>query len=153
MINPDLQQNIFYTVFFTVTHNAFALFYFTGIVFAIGLSLFKPSRKSVLLLIGFSLLLFGFEYNKHIVEGLREQTLNALITVQEHNFVRRVVNVFTLKLFPLFFPLLGWGLVLFSALMYYRTKKNKPKQNNWLLPYVLISFLQLRWFDVLSKRA
>ncbi|PIY69399.1 hypothetical protein COY90_00870 [Candidatus Roizmanbacteria bacterium CG_4_10_14_0_8_um_filter_39_9] len=131
MINPDLKQNIFYAVFFTVTHNALALFYFMGIVFAVGLSLFRPSRKSVLLLVGFSLLLFGFEYNKHIVEGLREQTLNALITVQEHNFVRRIVNVFTLRLFPIMFPLGGWSLVLLSGLLYFKRHKidkHRPKE-------------------------
>lgn len=123
MLTPDLKQNIFYAVFFTVTHNALALFYFMGIVFAVGLSLLKPSRKSVLLLIGFGLLLFGFEYNKHIVEGLREQTLNALITVQEHNTVRRVVNIFTLKLLPILFPLVGWSLVLTSSFLYFAKRK------------------------------
>ena len=100
-------------------------FTFCGIIFAIGLSLYRPSRKSVLLLLGFSLLLFGFQYNKHILEGLREQTLNALITIQEHNKVRRIINFVTLKLLPLFFPLVGWGLVLLSGYLYFFKRKKK----------------------------
>ncbi len=118
IITPDLKQNIFYALFFTVTHNALALFYFCGIIFAVCLSLYRPSRKSVLLLLGFSILLFGFEYNKHILEGLREQTLNALITIQEHNKVRRIINIITLKLLPFFLPVVGWGLVLISGSLY-----------------------------------
>lgn len=132
IITPDLKQNIFYTLYFTITHNALALFYFSGIIFAIGLSLYRPSRKSVLLLLGFSLLLFGFQYNKHILEGLREQTLNALITIQEHNKVRRIINIITLKLLPLFFPLTGGFLVLFSGYLYfieYKLRK-KPQAKN-----------------------
>lgn len=125
IITPDLKQNIFYALFFTITHNALALFYFCGIIFAVGLSLYRPSRKSVLLLLGFSLLLFGFEYNKHILEGLREQTLNALITVQEHNKVRRIVNIVTLKLLPFFLPVVGWGLIFISCYLYFKKYKRK----------------------------
>jgi len=127
LITPDLKQNIFYTLYFTITHNALALFYFSGIIFAIGLSLYRPSRKSVLLLLGFSLLLFGFQYNKHILEGLREQTLNALITIQEHNKVRRIINIITLKLLPLFFPLAGGFLVLLSGYLYFIEYKLRKK--------------------------
>ena len=125
IITPDLKQNIFYTVYFTVTHNALALFYFCGILIAIGLSLYRPSRKSIFLLLGFIILLFGFEYNKHILEGLREQTLNALITVQEHNKVRRIINIITLKLLPLFLPVAGWGLVLSSLYLYLKQYKSR----------------------------
>lgn len=125
IITPDLKQNIFYALFFTITHNALALFYFCGIIFAVGLSLYRPSRKSVLLLLGFSLLLFGFEYNKHILEGLREQTLNALITIQEHNKVRRIINIITLKLLPFLLPVIGWCLVFISGYLYLKKHKRK----------------------------
>src|SRR3989338_9858663 len=127
IITPDLKQNIFYALFFTISHNWLALLYFSGIIFAIGLSLYRPSRKSVLLLLGFSLLLFGFQYNKHILEGLREQTLNALITIQEHNKVRRIINIITLKLLPLFFPLTGGFLVLLSGYLYFIEYKLRKK--------------------------
>jgi len=107
-------------------------------IFATGLSLYRPSRKSILLLIGFSLLLFGFEYNKHIVENLREQTLNSLITVQEHNQVRRVVNFITLKFLPLMLPVGGWGCVLLSLALYaHKNKLNKCGKIVMLLKKIL----------------
>lgn len=126
MITPDLKQNLLYTVFFTVAHNLPALFFSAGILFAAVLSVLKPTRKSVLLLIGFIILLFGFEYEKHILEGLREQTLNALITVQEHNKVRRVVNLVLVKALPVLLPAAGWVLVGASAYGYLKPKKTRP---------------------------
>ncbi len=126
MITPDLKQNIFYTLYFTISHNALALFYFAGIICSVILAIIKPSRKSIFLLLGFILLLFGFEYNKHIVEGLREQTLNALITIQEHNKVRKVINIITLKLLPILLPLAGWSLI--GASVYFFTKQKKKNK-------------------------
>jgi 4-hydroxybenzoate polyprenyltransferase len=126
-ITPDLRQNIFYTVYFSITHNFPALFYALGIVAAVALSIIKPSRKSVFLLLGFILLLLGFEYEKHIVEGLREQTINSLITIQEHNKVRRVINVLTLKALPLGLPLLGWVFVLSSLFLYIKPHVSKKR--------------------------
>ena len=126
IITPDLKQNIFYTVFFTITHNALALFYAIGILYAIIHSIIKPSRGSVILLLGFILLLFGFEYNKHILEGLREQTINALITVQEHNKIRRIINIITLKAIPFLTPVVGWFMVGSGTyLLYFRKGKLK----------------------------
>lgn len=123
IITPDLKQNIFYTVYFTVSHNFAAFIYLTGIVVSLVFALIKPTRKSIFLLLGFIILLFSFEYNKHILEGLREQTLNALITIQEHNKVRRVINIITLKALPVLLPLTGWGLVGLAAFLHFRNKE------------------------------
>lgn len=122
-ITPDLKQNLFYMIFFTVTHNAPVIIYSLGIVYAVINSLIKPSRGSVILLLGFILLLFGFEYNKHILEGLREQTINALITIQEHNKVRRIINIVTLKAIPFLTPLLGWIMVITGIYLIFIRKK------------------------------
>lgn len=125
MITPELSQNIFYTVYFTVAHNAFAIFYACGILLSVILSVIRPSRKSVILLLGFIILLFSFEYSKHIEDSLREQTLNSLITIQEHNKVRRVINIVTSKLLPLGLPLLGWAMVAVSGYLYLKTHSSK----------------------------
>ncbi|OGK62283.1 hypothetical protein A2334_02355 [Candidatus Roizmanbacteria bacterium RIFOXYB2_FULL_38_10] len=122
MLTPDLKQNIFYLIYFTVSHNALALLYSCGILFSVGYSIYKPSRKSVLLLLGFLILLFGFEYDKHIVTSLREQTLNALITIQEHNKVRRIVNIFTLKALPILLPLAGWTFIFLSLYLHLKNR-------------------------------
>lgn len=123
MLTPDLKQNILYTAYFTVTHNFLAIFYAAGILFAAALSIFRPSRKAVLLLLGFIILLFGYEYNKHILDGLREQTINALITVQEHNKVRRLINAVTVKVLPLLLPVTGWFFVAAAVYLHINTKK------------------------------
>lgn len=107
----DLKQNIFYAVLFIFMHNFAAIFYGIGIALSALLLFIRPSRWGILLLFGFIILLFGFEYNKHIVEPLKEQTLNSLITIQEHNKVRRSVNIVLVKVLPRGLPLLGWMLV------------------------------------------
>ncbi len=125
VITPDLKQNIFYTVYFTVSHNVSAFFYLSGIIVSLILALIKPTRKSIFLLLGFIILLFSFEYNKHIVVGLREQTLNALITIQEHNKVRRIINFITLKALPILLPLGGWGFVALAGFLHLKKTGNK----------------------------
>ncbi|MFH0773292.1 MAG: hypothetical protein V1922_03195 [bacterium] len=111
-ITPDLKQNILMTIYLTISDNFFAIVYAVGIIISAFLAIRKPSRYAVFMLLGFILLLFGFEYNKHILEGLKEQTINALITVQEHNKVRRIINIVLVKALPLLLPLFGWGFVI-----------------------------------------
>ncbi len=123
IITPDLKQNIFYTVYFTVSHNFAAFIYLAGIIVSLIFALIKPTRKSIFFLLGFIILLFSFEYNKHILEGLREQTLNALITIQEHNKVRRIINVITLKALPVLLPITGWGLIGLATFLHFSKKK------------------------------
>ena len=117
-ITPDLKQNIVLTIYLTVVDNFTALIYAAGIGISALLAIRKPSRYAVFLLLGFILLLFGFEYKKHILDGLKEQTLNALITVQEHNTVRRIVNIALVKAAPLLFPLVGWSFVILGAYLF-----------------------------------
>ncbi len=110
MITPELKQNIWYTLYFTITHNVPVFFFGTCIIGSIILSLYKPTRKSILLLLGFISLLLGYEYEKHIVEGIKEQTMNSLITINEHYTLRRIINVFFIKILP--FSLYAGGLLL-----------------------------------------
>lgn len=121
----DLKQNIFYTVYFTITHNLPVFLYGGGIVVFAILAIFKPKRSFILLLLGCILLLFSFEYSKHILEGLREQTINSLITIQEHNVVRRIVNIVLVKVLPLGMPIVGWGLVLSGGILYWKSEKKR----------------------------
>ena len=117
-ITPDLKQNIVLTIYLTVVDNFIALLYAAGIGISALMAIRKPSRYAVFLLLGFILLLFGFEYKKHILDGLKEQTLNALITVQEHNTVRRIVNIALVKAVPILPPLAGWTFVITGAYLF-----------------------------------
>lgn len=121
-LTPELKQNIFYTVYFTVTHNIPVFVYGTGILVSAVLAILKPKRSYVLFLLGFIILLFAFEYQKHILDGLKEQTINALITIQEHNLVRRIINIVLIKLLPIGMPVVGWSFILLGA---YLLRKKK----------------------------
>lgn len=126
-MSPDLKQNIFYTVFFIVLHNFSALLYFTGIIISAILLVIKPTRWKTFLLFGFIILLFAFEYKKHIVEPLKQQTLNSLITVRQHYKTERAVNIFLTKALPLLLPLSGWSLIVMGFLMMFKNKKKKGR--------------------------
>lgn len=121
-LTPELKQNIFYTVYFTVTHNVPVFVYGAGILVSSVLAILKPKRSYVLFLLGFIILLFAFEYQKHILDGLKEQTINALITIQEHNLVRRIVNIVLIKLLPIGMPIVGWSFIIMGA---YLLRKKK----------------------------
>lgn len=110
-ISPDLKQNIITTIYLLFSHNHIAIAYLTGMIICIGLSIYKPSRFTILLFLGFLILLFAFEYDKHIINGLREQTTTSLITIQQHNRVRKIINLIISQLLPLFLYILGWGLI------------------------------------------
>lgn len=121
-LTPELKQNIFYTAYFTVTHNVPVFVYGAGILISSVLAILKPKRSYVLFLLGFIILLFAFEYQKHILDGLKEQTINALITIQEHNLVRRIVNIVLIKLLPIGMPVVGWTFIILGA---YLLRKKK----------------------------
>lgn len=124
-ISADLKQNVFYMLLFLISHNAFAIFCVAGIIVGIILSIYKPSRTHVVLLLGFIVLLFAFEYIKHIVGPLREQTINSLVTDKPHNTVTRIVNFSLLKALPFFLPLLGLAMVGSSVLHLVARKSKK----------------------------
>jgi len=117
-ITPDLKQNIALTIYLTIADNFSAVLYAVGIGISALLAIRKPSRYAVFFLLGFILLLFGFEYKKHILDGLKEQTINALITVQEHYTVRRIINIILVKAAPILFPLIGWIFVILGAYLF-----------------------------------
>ena|SRR3989338_2813130 len=123
---PDLKQNIAVTLYLLFTHNYIAIAYFSGMILGIILSVWKPSRFAVFIFLGFAILLFSYEYDKHIIAGLREQTLKSLITVTPHFKLQRIVNLFLSDLLPILFYITGWGL-LFASIVYAGMKLGKKK--------------------------
>lgn len=121
-ITPDLSANIITTLYLLFSHNYIVFAYFTGLVISVFLSLNRPSRYATLLLLGFALLTFSYEYDKHIVDGLRDQTLTSLITAKPHYTAQRWVNIFIGEILPIFFYTSGWFLI-FLALIKKPTNK------------------------------
>lgn len=116
MVSPDLRQNIIVTLYLLFTHNQLAIAYFLGLILSIGLSIWRPSRFATFLLIGFSLLLFQYEYDKHIITGLREQTMQSLITQQPHFRTQRLINLALSDLVPIGLFVAGWGCIYAAVL-------------------------------------
>lgn len=98
------------------THNQLAIAYFLGLALAVGLSVYRPSRFATFLLLGFAILLFQYEYDKHIITGLREQTMTSLITEQPHFRVQRMINLVISDLLPIGLFVIGWGCIYLSVI-------------------------------------
>ncbi len=69
------------------------------------------------MMLGFLILLFSYEYDKHIIDGLREQTINSLITITPHYRLQRLVDITISTILPVFFYILGWFFVYFAILI------------------------------------
>jgi hypothetical protein len=115
-ITPDLSQNILVTLYFLFTHNYIVFMYFTGLILSVILSIKHPSRYATFLIIGFALLTFSYEYDKHIVDGLRTQTLNSLITINRHYTIEKYINIIIGVIAPIVLYITGWIFV-FIALV------------------------------------
>jgi hypothetical protein len=108
---PDTKQNLFYTISFLLLHNAEAIFYLSAVILFTLLALYKPTRGKVITMWGFLILLFAFEYNKHILEPLTLQFMNSLITERPSFRIEYTINLILVKLVPTGLPIIGWCLV------------------------------------------
>jgi Na+/phosphate symporter len=126
MVTPDLQQNIMVTVYLTFAHNYIALAYLLGMLIGIVMAVWKPSRYAIFIFLGFAILLFSFEYDKHIIEPLRSQTTTSLVTEKPHYKVSKIVDVVIADVLPIVFYTTGWGM-LFTAIVYGGIKLGKKK--------------------------
>lgn len=92
MIAPDTTQNIGEMVKLLVGHNFLAIIFLGGVLASTAYSLWKPTRGAILFIIGFALLLFAFEYEKHIADALIEQTKGSLITERQSYRLEWLLN-------------------------------------------------------------
>jgi len=125
-VTPDIQQSIVHTIYALFIHNYIVFAYFSGFLLSVFVSIKKPSRFSVFLLLGFAVLTFSFEYDKHIIDGFRQQTLQSLTTAQPHLQFQHSISVLITDILPVVFYLLGWGLI-FVAFVTEGLKKSEKK--------------------------
>ena len=128
-MNPEIKAGVFRLIYNTFLHNADAIAYFVGIIVALGSLLRKPKRKHVLYLIAFVFLLARFEYLKHIVDPLFEQTQTTMIQEEGHYRAKRYLDIIFYDLVPLFLYLGGWG-SLFAALMIEKSGQGKVESKS-----------------------
>ena len=129
-IAPDTAQNIRVMIDLIFLHNFLAIMYALGILVSLAISIYKPSRALVLMLVGFITLLFAFEYTKHIMEPLIAQTTGSLITERQSPTIERLIHVVLRRLLPLGLPIVGWlfvGLGVLGGALNLKKEKKEVK--------------------------
>lgn len=110
-LDPDLSANLIHTIYALFIHNYILFAYLLGLGISVLVALKRPNRSILLMILGFAILAFSFEYDKHIIEGLREQTLNSIITVESHFTAQRWINTIIGEVLPIFFYISGWVMI------------------------------------------
>lgn len=105
-----MKRNFAELLYTTWIHNDFAIACVVGAALALVLLLKKPSRRGVLLLVGFSVLFLRFQYLKHIVEPLLDQTTGVLLREEAAGGSRKLFVMLNV-LVPFGMYLVGWGSV------------------------------------------
>ena len=100
MIAGDTLQNLKITLSLLFEHNFLAILYLAIIILTFVWCLWRPKRYSLLLMVGFSLLLIHFQYQKHVAPALFEQTINSVITERPSARIQNIVSKSIYKLFP-----------------------------------------------------
>lgn len=124
-IGPDIEQAIRHTFLLTFLHNAYPIGLFLGIVAGIGYALYHPSRRKILFVVGLSLLLLHFEYQKHIVDPLLQQTQVTLTTVTPRWKFIWLTEKFITKIVPFMLLAGGASATIFSVVFMRRHVQKK----------------------------
>lgn len=127
-MTPELKQNIIVTIYLLLLHNWLVILFIIGLIISLGWLIHKPTRSKVLYFIGFGLLVFGFEYCKHISDGLVKQTTDSLITITRHYKLEWTIRICISKILPIFFYLLG---VLFIIIGFFINSEKKLFHLPW----------------------
>ncbi len=123
----SLTTGISQLIYFTFLHNADAIAYVLGILLCFVLLMMHPRRRVSLFLLGFILLELRFQYLKHIVDPLYDQTVGTLFENGTFFKARRLVDLFINDFVPILLYLSGWG-SLFAGIVFSAFTKNKEKE-------------------------
>lgn len=111
-----MKQGLFQLIYFTYLHNQLAIGLLVAALVSLFLLIKKPSRRYIFFFLGFLLLLFHFEYQKHIVQDLAEQTIATLFLEEGHYRWRWLTKVSIYHLAPFLLWLSGWGGVILGLI-------------------------------------
>lgn len=116
-MSSDLSQGLLRTLYLTFSHNELVTAYVIGLVISAIMAFKKPSRYHLMLLMGFAVLAFNFEYDKHIIDGLRDQTMVSIISDPGKHFgAQRFISLVITELVPVMLYVFGWGMI-FAAII------------------------------------
>lgn len=111
---PSFLANLIRTVYELISHNYVVIAYFSAFLISLFFAIKKPTRTNTLLVIGFALLVFNFEYEKHISEPLRAQTELSLTRGGSFKKLRSLTKILFEFLVPIGTYFAGWTLILIS---------------------------------------
>jgi len=115
-MDSTLIQKGIVTFYSFYDHNA--LVFYLGLIFLmIVVRMFmKPSKYYVLLAVGFLILIFSFEYQKHFIPHFFSHLLNPIVDSKTHARTYKYSSLFLSRIFPMLLDFLGWFLVVVALL-------------------------------------
>lgn len=123
-------SSLFSTIYTTFDHNNLVIAFLLAALFSAFLVFRRPNRFHLLLLFGFSILTVNFEYEKHIIAPLREQTLLALApNPNQHIRLQQYADLLLSVIIPMFMYTLGWAMIFWAM---YIGGKTDDKKNSTL---------------------
>lgn len=117
------QQGLFQLVYWTWLHNYEVIALAFGALLAILLMMKNPKRIYLLFFLGFSLLIFQFEWTKHIAQSLEQQTLQTVIVSDTQTKAKKLIDFTLNRLVPFATYLSGWGLIFMGMILGGRNTK------------------------------
>lgn len=98
-------------------HNGEVIAYVLGAMLSLAVLFFRPRRLALVFFVAFATLSFNFEYDKHLMLPLRNQTIATVVSNPEtHLFTQRILNLFLTEVVPVLLFILGWGLLFLGIL-------------------------------------
>lgn len=128
MIGADVQQAISHTLRLTFLHNVEPFFYAGMAGLSILAALIRPTRARIIFSLAWTCLFLEFEYVKHIMLPLRDQTLITLTTIHPHYFFTWVVEKTITRFIPLGLLIAGWGGVIMTSLISIRAYRHGKRK-------------------------
>lgn len=122
-MNPIIKQGLIQLIYSTFIHNSEVIAFGLGIVISLLLLIRKPKRNYVFFLIGFTCLLINFEYSKHIVDPLYQQTVGVVVTAEGYQRTRRLIDLMINNFIPLILYISGWLSIFLAMILGNRKKK------------------------------
>lgn len=120
-----MKQGLFHLFYFTYLHNQLVIGLAIAAIVALILLIKKPQRRLVFFFLGFLLLILHFEYQKHIVQDLAEQTIATLFLEEGNYRFRWLTKVSLYHLVPFLLWLSGWGSLVLGLIDFHGFKFGK----------------------------
>lgn len=131
-LSPSLSESLLNGLYLFFNHNALVLAYFLGLIVCASASFRRPSRLALLFTFSFLILVVGFEYDKNLMEPLRNQTIATVAPAAgTHLKATKLVNLVLTDLLPVVLFVVGWGGLLTATVVSLfkapHTKSSSPR--------------------------